>query len=132
MEENAERRDYALDQRSRGVFTTALHDASTNRLTLIQPQVSGSILYPGAGMLIMAIEAVKQIQPPTTTRQVSGFYFQEANFINPIIVGKTWDECTEVMVDLRPLQRGYEKECTGPRSESSVYTRTGGPIASTR
>ncbi|KAK4212160.1 hypothetical protein QBC37DRAFT_288666 [Rhypophila decipiens] len=82
-------------------------------------QVSGSTLYPGAGMIIMAIEAVKQFHA-NTTRQLSGFYFQEVKFSNPIIVGKTQDESTEVIVQLRPMQKEYEKESTW--SEIGIFS----------
>lgn len=65
-------------------------------------QISGTALFPGAGMIVMAIEAVQQTVPDN--RPVVGFLLKKAEFINPIIVKDTWEERTEVEMHLRPLK----------------------------
>ncbi|KGO73766.1 Acyl transferase/acyl hydrolase/lysophospholipase [Penicillium italicum] len=47
-------------------------------------QVNGTIVYPGAGMLVMAIEAAKQVAEQGRT--ISGFNIQEARFHASMIV----------------------------------------------
>lgn len=56
----------------------------------------------------MAIEAAKQMCP--VDRIVAGFLIKEAHFLNPIVVGATWEDTTEMVVRLLPLQKSYEKE----------------------
>ncbi|KAG8158415.1 hypothetical protein KVR01_011537 [Diaporthe batatas] len=70
--------------------------------------VTGTTLYPGAGMLLMAIEAAKQMCPEE--RLVAGYLIKEARFLNPMVVGPTWEETSEVVIRLLPLQKPYEKE----------------------
>ncbi|KAI0133842.1 putative polyketide synthase [Xylariales sp. AK1849] len=73
--------------------------------------VSDTVLYPAAGMLIMAMEAVKQMVP--VNRYVAGYLVKEAHFVNPIIVREAWEDRIEVQVHLRPVKRQqYEKEST--------------------
>ncbi len=59
-------------------------------------------------MIIMALEAVKQAH--SESRKIAGYNVKEAHFLNPIVVGKTEEESTEVIVQLRHLQARYEKE----------------------
>ncbi|KAI1499235.1 hypothetical protein F5X99DRAFT_390720 [Biscogniauxia marginata] len=70
--------------------------------------VSDTIIFPAAGMLVMAMEAVQQTA--TVNRLVSGYYVKEAHFLSPIFVEKTWDSKTETLLHLRPVRRPYEKE----------------------
>ncbi|KAI8964593.1 hypothetical protein F5Y11DRAFT_355477 [Daldinia sp. FL1419] len=79
--------------------------------------ISGTTLYPAAGMLIMSMEAIQQIQPEG--RVVSGYYVKEANFMNPIVVKEAWEDRTETMLHLRPVKRPYEKESTW--SDITIY-----------
>ncbi|KAI1653021.1 hypothetical protein F4813DRAFT_400491 [Daldinia decipiens] len=79
--------------------------------------ISGTTLYPAAGMLIMAMEAVQQIQPDSRT--ISGYYVKEAHFMNPIVVKEAWEDRTETMLHLRPVKRPYEKESTW--SDITIY-----------
>ncbi|KAL7624922.1 hypothetical protein AAE478_004136 [Parahypoxylon ruwenzoriense] len=71
--------------------------------------VSGALLFPATGMLVMAIEAIKQISPEN--RQISGFYIKRAQFLSAIIIKDSEDK-TETVLCLRPVQRPYEKEPT--------------------
>ncbi|UKZ46287.1 Type I Iterative PKS [Trichoderma virens] len=65
-------------------------------------KVTNSLLYPAAGMLLMAIEAVEQMVPED--QEIAGFLFQEADFLNPIVVYEKWEDRTETQVHLRPLK----------------------------
>ncbi|KAF2965402.1 hypothetical protein GQX73_g8174 [Xylaria multiplex] len=70
--------------------------------------VLDSYLYPGTGMIIMALEAAKQVY--SKNRNIAGYKVKEARFLNPIVVGETEEESTEVIVQLQPIQASYEKE----------------------
>ncbi|KAI0405747.1 hypothetical protein F4802DRAFT_561870 [Xylaria palmicola] len=61
--------------------------------------VNGTVLYPATGMIVMALEAVKQSCPQN--RQFSGYLIKEASFLNPILVGRTWEESTETIIELQ-------------------------------
>ncbi|TGJ87999.1 hypothetical protein E0Z10_g779 [Xylaria hypoxylon] len=71
--------------------------------------VLGSYLYPGTGMIIMALEAVKQVHSGSRNC-ITGYNVKKAQFMNPMVVGKTEEESTEVIVQLRRVQASYEKE----------------------
>lgn len=79
--------------------------------------VSDTVLYPAAGMLVMAIEAVQQMI--STDRTVAGFLVKEASFVNPIIVGDIWEDRTETQVHLRPMEDSQNDE-----GEFSIYKTT--------
>ncbi|KAI0467673.1 hypothetical protein F4859DRAFT_525103 [Xylaria cf. heliscus] len=70
--------------------------------------VSNTIIYPAAGMLIMAMEAAREMA--LDNRAVSGYYIREAHFLSPVVVKETWDNKTETMLHLRPIQKPYEKQ----------------------
>ncbi|KAJ5671786.1 Acyl transferase/acyl hydrolase/lysophospholipase [Penicillium longicatenatum] len=65
-------------------------------------KISDTVLYPAAGMLVMAIEATQQMIP--VDRTVRGYLVKQAEFLNPIIVPKSWEKRTETQVRLRPLK----------------------------
>ncbi|KAF3077641.1 Compactin diketide synthase mokB [Trichoderma lentiforme] len=73
-------------------------------------KISDTALYPAAGMLVMAIEAVQQMVP--SDREVSGFLVKQADFISPILVQETWEDRTETQVHLRSvdLQKNHNKD----------------------
>ena len=60
------------------------------------------VLFPAAGMLLMAIEATQQMIP--SDQNVRGYLVKRADFISPIIIQKTRDERTETQVRLRPIK----------------------------
>ncbi|VUC32029.1 unnamed protein product [Clonostachys rosea] len=68
--------------------------------------VTDTVLFPGTGMLVMCMEAVKQMA--SGNREIAGFFFKEAEFINPILI--TEDDTTETVLQLRPVLNSYEKE----------------------
>lgn len=73
--------------------------------------VSNTVLFPAAGMLVMAIEAVQQMIP--SNRAVIGYLVKEAHFVNPIVVPEAWEERVEVNVHLSPARRQqHEKSAT--------------------
>ncbi|KAI1378904.1 hypothetical protein F4677DRAFT_412357 [Hypoxylon crocopeplum] len=79
--------------------------------------ISGTVIYPAAGMLVMAMEAVQQMCPENRT--ISGYYVKEAHFMNPILVKEAWEDRTETMLHLRPAKRPYEKESNW--SDITIY-----------
>lgn len=56
----------------------------------------------------MALEAVKQMCPED--RRLSGLFIKDAHFLNPIMLAETWEESTEVLIQLRPMHKAYEKQ----------------------
>ncbi|KAJ4305130.1 hypothetical protein N0V90_000660 [Kalmusia sp. IMI 367209] len=77
--------------------------------------VGDMIIYPGAGTMLMALEAARQMAKQG--HAIKGFLFKEATFLNPVVVKPEGQ--TEVMTQLRPLQYAYEK--TSTRSEVRVF-----------
>ncbi|KAL6878977.1 polyketide synthase [Trichoderma novae-zelandiae] len=75
-------------------------------------KVTDTLLYPAAGMLVMAIEAVQQMIPEG--REVAGFLVKEAEFLNPIIIHEKWEDRTETQVHLRPLKTLPADDKNGP------------------
>ncbi|KAJ2993259.1 hypothetical protein NUW58_g1893 [Xylaria curta] len=72
--------------------------------------VSDTIIYPAAGMLIMAMEAAREMA--SQNRVVSGYYIKEAHFLSPVVVKEAWEHKTETMLHLRPIQKPYDKQTT--------------------
>ncbi|CAN9081152.1 unnamed protein product [Alternaria alternata] len=68
--------------------------------------VSGVIVFPAAGMIVMALEAVKQTVQSHQT--LSAFLVKEATFATPIFVDT--ERKTEVVTQLRPIKAAYERE----------------------
>ncbi|GAW24702.1 hypothetical protein ANO14919_142930 [Xylariales sp. No.14919] len=81
--------------------------------------VSNTIIYPAAGMLVMAMEAAREMA--LENRIVSGYHIKEAHFISPIVVKEAWEHKTETMLHLRPLQKPYEKQSTW--SDVTLFAR---------
>ncbi|KAI0804310.1 hypothetical protein GGR55DRAFT_691161 [Xylaria sp. FL0064] len=81
--------------------------------------VSNTIIFPAAGMLIMAMEAAREIA--NGNRVISGYYIKEAQFLSPIVVSETWEHKTETMLCLLPLQKSYEKQTAW--SEIKLFAR---------
>ncbi|KAI1738681.1 hypothetical protein F4680DRAFT_459720 [Xylaria scruposa] len=72
--------------------------------------VSNTTIYPAAGMLVMAMEAAREVA--LRNRVVSCYHIKEAYFLNPIVIKEAWEFKTETMLHLRPNQRSYEKQST--------------------
>ncbi|KAI1504190.1 hypothetical protein F5X99DRAFT_406260 [Biscogniauxia marginata] len=67
-------------------------------------------------MLVMAVEAVAQLVPEN--RSIAAYYIKEADFIS-VDEGSP----TETVLELRPLQRTYEKESSWSRISIFTYSR---------
>ncbi|KAK2592072.1 hypothetical protein QQS21_010233 [Conoideocrella luteorostrata] len=63
-------------------------------------EIQGSILYPGAGFLIMAIEAVAASQQASKQRKASAFRLRDVHVDAALVV--TEDSFAEVILQLRP------------------------------
>lgn len=72
-------------------------------------KVSGKYVYPGTGMLIMAVEAAKQTVPHNGN--LRAFYLKEAVFSKPIVLRPSTESegVVEAIVNLRPLQKRSPK-----------------------
>lgn len=65
--------------------------------------VGDTVLYPAAGMLIMALEAAREITPSHQT--IGAYFVREARFLSPIVVPEAWDDRIETTLCLTPVQR---------------------------
>ncbi|RYP13408.1 hypothetical protein DL767_010766 [Monosporascus sp. MG133] len=79
--------------------------------------VTGRTIYPGAGMLVMAIEAVREVM--SRNRRIHGYYVKEAHFLKALTVAETDELATETVLRLRRLKQTYEKESTW--SEVAIF-----------
>ncbi|RYP47319.1 hypothetical protein DL768_006621 [Monosporascus sp. mg162] len=70
--------------------------------------INAEVVYPAAGMLVMAIEAALQMSP--VNRTVAGFFIKRADFGGPIVVQEAWENRTETQVHLRPAGKSQNKE----------------------
>lgn len=80
--------------------------------------ISDTVVYPAAGMLIMAIEAVQQMVP--ADRVVAGYFVKEATFISPIIIEETWEDRTETSLTLRPV--GQQSGVNPTHFETTIFS----------
>ena len=88
--------------------------------------VSNMVLYPAAGMLLMAIEAVQQ-QVKSAGREVVGYLVKEARFASAIAVREAWEDRVEVQTLLRPaLLQQHEKEASWFDVSVMSYSRDDG------
>ncbi|KAL1865498.1 Type I Iterative PKS [Diaporthe australafricana] len=83
--------------------------------------ISDTVVYPAAGMLIMAIEAVQQMVP--ADRVVAGFFVKEATFISPIIIEESWEDRTETSLTLRQVGKQAE---SSTQFETTIYSYRNG------
>lgn len=67
--------------------------------------IGNNVLFPAAGMINMALEAVRQTA--NSSQAIAGYRIEEANFMKPIVIRPGSDN--EVITQLRPLQQPYEK-----------------------
>ncbi|KAH6615157.1 KR domain-containing protein [Boeremia exigua] len=71
--------------------------------------VSGSVIYPGTGMLIMALEAARQ--SAAGTQPIQGIVVKEALFSSPMVLRQEGEAepSVEAICQLRPIRRLNEK-----------------------
>ncbi|KAI0024632.1 hypothetical protein F4780DRAFT_795163 [Xylariomycetidae sp. FL0641] len=70
--------------------------------------ISDTVVFPAAGMLIMALEAAQQMVSGDEKRALAGFHVKRADFVSPIIVKEAWEDRVETQVRLRPQGKGEE------------------------
>ncbi|CAI6290866.1 unnamed protein product [Periconia digitata] len=78
--------------------------------------IGNSIIFPGVGSIVMAIEAVRQTAG--ADKAIRGYHLKETIFTSPIVV--TPGQTTEVMTHLHPLQQSWEK--TSTRFEVEIFS----------
>lgn len=78
--------------------------------------IGENALFPAAGMINMALEAVKQTAH--ASQDITGYRIREASFMKPIIVRPEGDN--EVITQLRPLKQAYDKAVL--RFEVTLFT----------
>lgn len=79
---------------------------SVNDIPWISHHVVGDVPYfPGTGILMTALEAVKQMSQ--THQTICGYLVKEITFMSPIVVRP--ESKTEMITQLRSLQHGHEK-----------------------
>ena len=72
--------------------------------------VGDTVVYPGAGTLVMALEAVKQHAASLGTYQtLSGYLIKEAEFLSSIVIRSGAEGSAEVLISLRPVREFYGK-----------------------
>ncbi|KAF6807279.1 polyketide synthase [Colletotrichum musicola] len=86
---------------------------------LADHNISNTVVFPAAGMLVMAVEAALQMVP--LNRTIAGFSVKDAYFKNRIVVGETSEDRTETVVELTPLQKSYEKSSTWSDVRIFIY-----------
>ncbi|KAJ4288369.1 hypothetical protein N0V90_011603 [Kalmusia sp. IMI 367209] len=85
--------------------------------------VSETILFPAAGMLVMALAAAQEnaeltVSGSRKSPEISGFFVKEASFLAPIVIRSR----VELLTHLRPLRKNVEK--VSRRSEVRIFTYT--------
>lgn len=82
-------------------------------------QFNGSEIYPAAGMIVMAIEAARQMSTLTETRPILGYRFKDVSFINAIVLSMS-AEGVETQFYLRPRKSHGTTSTEG--SEFQIFT----------
>ncbi|KAH9205133.1 fatty acid synthase S-acetyltransferase [Leptodontidium sp. 2 PMI_412] len=80
-------------------------------------KVQGAILYPGAGMLVMAIEAAKQLADPNEV--VHGYELRDVNIVTALRVPDT-EKGIEVILQFHPRRTGTKAAPSTSLNEFSV------------
>ncbi|RYN77143.1 Compactin diketide synthase [Alternaria tenuissima] len=77
---------------------------------IVDHALEGSPLYPGTGMLVMAIEAARQLLPPNAT--ISGYKLENVRFMRSIPVNET-EKGTEAKIYLQPRRHTAKDAAQG-------------------
>lgn len=83
--------------------------------------VHNTLLYPAAGMMVMALEAAAQIADPN--KDVDGYELRDVLVDKALIVPRD-EEGTETMLHLRPYRMGTQADTTA-WNEFTIYSRPG-------
>ncbi|KAL2835360.1 hypothetical protein BJY01DRAFT_252737 [Aspergillus pseudoustus] len=73
-------------------------------------KVNGEILYPAAGMVVMAVEAIKQLAD--ANRRLSGFSVKDCKFLSPIRIAAHSQQRIETSLHMKRAKLG-KSDCTG-------------------
>lgn len=92
---------------------------SNTATNAVGSQITGRVLFPGAGMLVMVLEAVKQVCP--NDRRLSGIFIKEAKFLSPILLPSKFEESTEAFTQLRPMSQAFEKQTVWFDAKITTY-----------
>jgi hypothetical protein len=76
------------------------------------------MVLPGAAMLLMAVEAVRQMAP--SGRLIASYNIKEAEFLSPVTIQP--ESSAETVLHLRPLHKSYEKEAVWSEIDMFVYS----------
>ncbi|KAF5636495.1 polyketide synthase [Fusarium sp. NRRL 52700] len=82
-------------------------------------RVQGDILYPGAGMVIMAIEAARELAEENANEEVYGYELRDVALETALRVPDT-DKGIEVMIQLHPRRTGTKSGPSTTLSEFSI------------
>ncbi|RAR00984.1 polyketide synthase PksG [Stemphylium lycopersici] len=77
---------------------------------IVDHALEGSPLYPGTGMLVMAIEAARQLLPPNAA--ISGYKLENVRFMRSIPVNET-EKGTEAKIYLQPRRHTAKDAAQG-------------------
>ncbi|RYP64365.1 hypothetical protein DL771_008810 [Monosporascus sp. 5C6A] len=73
--------------------------------------ISNTTICPGAGMIVMTLEAVMQSELSSVRYgPISGFLVKEARFLHPIPVAEEAQAATETCLHLRPVRESTQRE----------------------
>ncbi|KAJ0302188.1 hypothetical protein COL516b_007239 [Colletotrichum fioriniae] len=82
-------------------------------------KVQGDILYPGAGIVVMAIEAARQLAEENATEEVYGYELRDVAIDTALRVPDT-DKGIEVMIQLHPRRTGTKAGPSATLNEFAV------------
>ncbi|KAL4999764.1 hypothetical protein BDV10DRAFT_200455 [Aspergillus recurvatus] len=82
--------------------------------------ISEIVLYPAAGMLVMALEAVRQTAPRNPI--ATGYRITRARFISPIIIPKTSDERVETQVRLQRAMKTTKLDSDAGEYDVAIFS----------
>ncbi|OLN91972.1 Lovastatin diketide synthase LovF 2 [Colletotrichum chlorophyti] len=82
-------------------------------------KVQGDILYPGAGIVVMAIEAARQLAEENPTEEVFGYELRDVAIDTALRVPDT-EKGIEVMIQLHPRRTGTKAGPSATLNEFSV------------
>jgi acyl transferase domain-containing protein len=77
---------------------------------IVDHALEGSPLYPGTGMLVMAIEAARQLLPPSAA--ISGYKLENVRFMRSVPVNET-EKGTEAKIYLQPRRHTAKDAAQG-------------------
>ncbi|KAI0484906.1 hypothetical protein GGR56DRAFT_680801 [Xylariaceae sp. FL0804] len=91
-------------------------------------QVTGVLVLPGTGSLVIAMEAVREVCAARNCG-ISGFSFRDFQLLSPLRIGQTARDAVETDVHLYPLQTPGEREATWFRFR--IFTHNDGRVTET-